>query len=268
MTEWVLWTRYPLTAGDQNWFKGLKTHMRLSSVDLRRRGGPSERGSRDSAQHVLRRSRSDARFAWYITPRICRAHPPAMATRGGIKLWMRRARSSKMLGEATSWGHLEELGDRLTSGVALIRTDSRDLAEFLAGSTNRVSDDSSAFSGALCAAHTALIRGDLDLLVTRIGQTLQPLLVSKQTALPHQLRAAHHPAALSVTNAIADSRIALTMLDVVDTLLGKRLIAVLPDAGCGKTQLAAQLTASQAWTDPQEFSSTAGIYMLVRPSTI
>src|SRR5713101_20324 len=29
LTDWVLWTRRPLTAGDQKWFKVLKTHMRL-----------------------------------------------------------------------------------------------------------------------------------------------------------------------------------------------------------------------------------------------
>jgi hypothetical protein len=29
LTDWVLWTRRPLTAGDQTWFYGLETYMRL-----------------------------------------------------------------------------------------------------------------------------------------------------------------------------------------------------------------------------------------------
>lgn len=29
LTDWVLWTRYPLTKGDQDWFYGLKTKMQL-----------------------------------------------------------------------------------------------------------------------------------------------------------------------------------------------------------------------------------------------
>ena len=29
LTDWVLWTRHPLTKADQNWFHALKTKMRL-----------------------------------------------------------------------------------------------------------------------------------------------------------------------------------------------------------------------------------------------
>ena len=29
LTDWVLWTRHPLTQGDQEWFYQLATHMRL-----------------------------------------------------------------------------------------------------------------------------------------------------------------------------------------------------------------------------------------------
>src|SRR5437868_4907683 len=29
LTDWVLWTRHPLTKGDQDWFHGLPTQMRL-----------------------------------------------------------------------------------------------------------------------------------------------------------------------------------------------------------------------------------------------
>lgn len=150
----------------------------------------------------------------------------------------------KMLGEAKSWDHLQEVAHQLESGVALIQSDSRGLVDPLAEGTNLVISDSSAFARALRDAHTALIRGDLDLL--RQELTTRPANSgSKQTALPHRLRAARHRAALSVTNAIADSRLASTLLEEVNALLGKRLIAVLADEGSGKTQLAAQLTTAQ-----------------------
>ena len=29
ITDWVLWTRHPLTAGDQAWFRGLQTKFRV-----------------------------------------------------------------------------------------------------------------------------------------------------------------------------------------------------------------------------------------------
>ena len=36
LTDWVLWTRFPLTEGDQAWFSKLKTQMRLHPLDCGR----------------------------------------------------------------------------------------------------------------------------------------------------------------------------------------------------------------------------------------
>ena len=33
INDWILWTRRPLTKGDQKWFYKLKTHMRLILMD-------------------------------------------------------------------------------------------------------------------------------------------------------------------------------------------------------------------------------------------
>jgi hypothetical protein len=49
---------------------------------------------------------------------------------------------------------------------------------------------------------------------------------------------------LHATNGLADLKLGVRLLDEVDSFLGTRLVGVLADAGGGKTQLAAQLTAA------------------------
>jgi hypothetical protein len=99
-----------------------------------------------------------------------------------------------------------------------------------------------AFVDSLTNVFASVDKGDMDLL--RQNLAARPSLPSsKLNSLPRQLRASQSPLALEVTNALADCRLAAELLDQVRDLLGEKMAAVLADAGCGKTQLAAQITA-------------------------
>ncbi len=63
-------------------------------------------------------------------------------------------------------------------------------------------------------------------------------------ALPRKLRNAGAQAALSITDTVAHIRLAARTLVELAARLSNRLVAVVADFGCGKTQLAAQLTAA------------------------
>ena len=65
---------------------------------------------------------------------------------------------------------------------------------------------------------------------------------------PRKLRARQHPAVFSVTNLLSDIRSAARLLDQLDSDLNERQVAIVADFGCGKTFLAAQITAGQGNT--------------------
>jgi hypothetical protein len=90
--------------------------------------------------------------------------------------------------------------------------------------------------------HRSLQKGDLEVLRQQLD--LRPQLVNRDVeAVPRRLRAAKLECGLDATNALADLRLGVKLLDEVDSFLGTRMVGVLADAGGGKTQLAAQLTA-------------------------
>jgi hypothetical protein len=149
----------------------------------------------------------------------------------------------RMLGEIDSWAELREIASRLEIGAAVVEVSLGDLAAPIGVAAANVPGFSCLAASTLSEAHNALDRGDLDLLRQQLA--IRPALRDSNLAvLPRQLRANRHRAVLTVTNTLADVRRARILLDDVDKYLGTRVIAVLADAGCGKTELAAQLTAT------------------------
>src|SRR5205814_9777414 len=96
------------------------------------------------------------------------------------------------------------------------------------------------WSATLTEMLEALKKGDLSLLQQLLSTSLDD---QKIEDLPHQLRARRQPAALTVANVVADIRLSRRLLEDVNRVIGMSLIAVVAEAGCGKTQLSAQLTA-------------------------
>lgn len=241
LTDWVLWTRRPLTKRDQQWFHGLETTMRLhlwTAAEVEDHlSGPAEilRGSYfgelvltpDALANLHRRAVAPIRQRWQ--PEV---HQIVDAERT-----LRR-----ILGETKTWEELRALADRLDADAAAIDGDIGDLSGSLAEGTVGVAQHARDVSSALYEAHAALVEGDLDLLRQRLAD--RPDRPSRELVLlPRRLRTARSRAALVVTNALAGDRRARGLFSEVEADLGERLIAVLAEAGCGKTELAVQLTA-------------------------
>ncbi|MBC7077694.1 MAG: hypothetical protein H5T92_05235, partial [Synergistales bacterium] len=147
----------------------------------------------------------------------------------------------RMLGETNTWHDLRKLADQLKNDAAAVDADLVGLAGPLADAMAEVARFTRTVAACLIDAYNALDPGDIDLLLQQ-SATRPGLPDPKLATLPRQLRAARHRAALSVTNALADTRSACGWLDQLHANLRTRLIAVLADFGCGKTHLAAQLT--------------------------
>jgi hypothetical protein len=242
LTDWVLWTRRPLTKGDQRWFYGVKTRMRLhlwTAIEVE---------EHLSGNAVILRGTYFGELV--LTPdTLTNLHEVAVAP---IRhRWQPEVHQTvdteralrQMLGETDTWGDLSKLADQLEAEAAAIDADLGEISGSLAEATSEAIRFAHAFAIALADVHIAISQGDLDLLRQHLAN--RPALPGPSlAALPRQLRANRYHAALTVTNALADVRLACSLVDEVDSYLGTRLIAVLADAGCGKTQLAAQITAA------------------------
>jgi hypothetical protein len=147
----------------------------------------------------------------------------------------------RILGDADAWCHLLSLCEQLKADAAAVQADLIDLVDPFAGIASDVARYAQAAATALANAYTHLTQGDLDLL--RQKRSSDPGLPDRRLSeLPRKLRATRQRAALSVTNALADGRSAHRILEDLDVCLETRLVAVVAEAGYGKTQLAAQLT--------------------------
>lgn len=242
LTDWVLWTRRPLTRGDQEWFYGLDTTMRLrlwTAAEVEEHlSGPAEilRGTY-FGELVLTPDALVDLHETAVAPVRQRWQPEVHQTVDAERT-LRRT-----LGETDTWEDLLELSDRLEADAAAVRSNLGDLTDPFADGATEVIELARETAAVLRDAHTTLNRGDLDLLRQRLANRPDPP-HPQLAALPRRLRAARKRAGLTTTNAITNTRRARELLKEIDSRVGVGLIAVLADAGCGKTQLAAQLTAA------------------------
>lgn len=242
LTDWVLWTRRPLTKGDQNWFRNLDTHMRLhlwANDEVEEHlGGPAEilRGTYFGELVLTPDALADLHES-AVAPIRRRWQPEVHQTIDAERTLQR------ILGGSETWDDLRELADQLEADAAAVDGDLSDLADTFVDVTAEIVELARETAAVLTDVHTALDRGDLDLLQQQLASwpiQLDP----KLAALPRRLRAARERAGLTATNALADVRRARALLAEVGICLGMRQVAVLAEAGCGKTELAAQLTAA------------------------
>ncbi|MEU4621508.1 hypothetical protein AB0G04_16235 [Actinoplanes sp. NPDC023801] len=244
LTDWVLWTRNPLTKGDQEWFYALKPiagNMRLTlwtSANVEEHlAGPGQLyretyfGELVLTPETLRqlhdRSVSSVRFRW-----VPDAHQPVNAERS-IQRMLGDLGARQQLDAAAS--ALEIAGVEVTAGLstgvpAALRDETGELVATLA--TGR----------AQCLAIAAdLERADWQALRSRYATT--PRVSTQHRVLLRKLRNARSPVALPATNAVDDLNNAHDLVAAIEDHLDVRLVAVVADAGNGKTHLAAQLTA-------------------------
>lgn len=238
LTDWVLWTRHTLTKGDQKWFYGLKTKLRL---DL---------WTSENVETLLSGDAENLRRTYFgelaLTPHLL-AELHSLSIAPIQRRWLPQVHQTvdaertlrRMLGEATSWDELTEVANRLNRALQVIEGEPRAFGEDLL--TPLFIAAVRSMSGTLEEAHTSLSNGDFRLLQQQL--TGRRKTVKDISAAPRQLRSLRLLCALQATNALADMRRAMHLLDEIDHFLNTRLVAVVADAGGGKTQLSAQLTA-------------------------
>jgi len=242
LTDWVLWTRRPLAKGDQDWFYGLQTHMRLilwTATEVEEHlSGDAEILRGTYFGDLVLTVDSLARLHEVAVAPIRRRWQPEVHQILEAERVLRQ-----VLAETETWNALRRLSGQLRAEAAAIDGAIGGVTGSLADALTEIVTLARAGATALSDAHVLLTRGDLDLLRQELAP--QPSAPGRKLVeLPRQLRARRHHSGLIVTNALADLRRAAKLLNRVDTYLSKRLIAVIAGAGCGKTQLAAQITSA------------------------
>ncbi|PMR75302.1 NACHT domain-containing protein [Billgrantia endophytica] len=240
LTDWVLWTRRTLTKKDQEWFNGLSSRMNLHLW------------TGDEIDNLLSGQATVLRNTYFgelvLTPDILRElHEQAVAP---IRArWQPNVHHvgeaerelCRMLGESESWDVLRVLSRDLRATTQTVEN-SPPVPPLLAPLVSDVVATARQSADTLDRVAEGISSGDLDLL--RDELRARPHVLPEIVATtPRRLRAGNHRAGLYATNAVAGCHDTVRALGDVESAFSSRIVAVLAPAGCGKTHLAAQLTA-------------------------
>ena len=239
LTDWILCTRFPLTAGDQEWFYSLPTKFRLglwTSTELDEHlTGPGE---------MLRGTYFGDLV---LTPETLRdLHDVAVAPLKGR--WTPEVHQvvavertiGGVLGTVDAWSDLSTISkqialdvNRCEGGIPCLPVEFRETAQDLVSTA-------ASRRTLLSKIEDALKRGDYD----ECRRSLQAGAGGNDgwDALVRALRSKRHPTSLDVTNLISDLQEVDDALHQLHDALGQGVVAVVAAAGCGKTHLAATLT--------------------------
>lgn len=244
LTDWVLWTPYTLSKSDQTWFNDLGSqypyslHLWADEEIENNLVGPALmlRGTY-FGELVITPEDLKARHDESIAPIKDRwVNPVHQET--NVERTIRR-----MLGEPDSWQDMVELGQGLSSEASTFEAWKSTDQKITILQTPFVKA-CSAFSEMLLQFHKILSEGDIDIIQQWLSSR-KSLIDSDVVSFPRLLRKLNISMALEATNALDDIRIAQGLFDEVEKYLGVGLVAVLADAGGGKTHMAAELSSAQ-----------------------
>ncbi|MEG2970192.1 MAG: hypothetical protein RR808_01810 [Akkermansia sp.] len=252
LTDWVLWTPYTLSKKDQEWFYGLKTDMGLhlwtaEEVNTYLSGPGSILRNTYFGDLIATSEELAKRHQESIQPIKERWFEPVHQ----ITETERTLRC--MLGEPKAWAHLLEVGERLQN-VAVIMTESvNSFDSFPKEIITKFIESCQSFSETISQFYKELVNGDIETVKQQLKDYLF-FLDDDIKSTPRLLRRFNAPISLDATNALYDMRMGHKLLDEVKDFLSIGLVAVLADAGGGKTQLSAAITTS-------EKTKPAGIFL-------
>lgn len=242
ISDWILWTPYTLSKKDQEWYYGLSESTDMS-LDLWNKKDLELYLSGEGL--MLRRTYFGELV---MTPKsLERQHE--VSTQSIIDRWMEPVHQivdaerivRRMLEEPGSWNHLHSLGERLKGAAAAISA--VQISE-IKSITEPFISRCEEFAEIFLNFHNILAKGDLEIIYQKLNKQ-KTLINSPVHAVPRHLRSRNLSIAIDATNALDDMRIAQESLDEAEEYLGVGVVAVMADAGGGKTQMAAQLTAPQ-----------------------
>ena len=243
LTDWVLWTKYPLTAGDQQWFYGLDTPMRLqlwAEAEL-------EEHLSGAGEIFLRAYFGDLILTDEDLSQLHQEATAPLAARWQPNLHQTihaEREIERMLGQADSWDGLRQIVRRLAEGRIAVKSEIEGIPELMSHALYELDRKAESFQLALEGVLDALADWDPDIL-NEILIDLPSLPKGSLSSAPRRLRSKQHLAGLKATNLLADIRLANDWLRAVANSKATRQIAVVAEYGCGKTFLAAQLSGPQ-----------------------
>ncbi|MCC5805378.1 MAG: hypothetical protein JJU00_03520 [Opitutales bacterium] len=240
LTDWVLWTRHPLTAGDDKWFHGIKSKFRLHTMDA---SHAEDLLSGDAL--ILRETYFGE---WVLRPETLADRRQESVSSIHTR-WLPEVHQEveaertcrRVLGEAVAWNALLEVAEQLETSSRVMRRGPQPPAK-LAAETKAFVDELETLAVTLRDVPQLLTKGDFDLL----HQTLEyrPQQLSPElSSLPRRLRALRLSINFDATNGLEYHHRGRRLLDEMHRCLSIRIQAVMANAGGGKTQLAAELTA-------------------------
>jgi hypothetical protein len=240
ITDWILWTRHVLTKADQEWFFGLKTKMKLglwSVAEVEEHlTGPAE---------LLRESYFGELV---LTPQNLnelheRATQPIRGRwRPQIHQVIEAERTIyKSLGKAEAWIDLEKTRVQIDRDIEAVAANLDTADETLIASIGELVKRARAASSTLSKSYDLLKDGQYESIYELAESDIAP--TQHERDLSRSLRAKRQKIAPYVANAIADMQRGRNALHALCRALKQKIMSVVADAGCGKTQLAAQLTA-------------------------
>ena len=244
-TDWVLWTKRPLTPTDQGWFYAIETPLELhlwTADDLEDllQGDAAILRRTYFGDLILTKENLDEAHARSIAP-IRERWNPAVHVQVEAEEEIRR-----LLGEPEHWPELEELESDLATSkdelLAFTHQIDQDLATALTGLIEDLEDLRVRYK----TIGEVLTRRDFGAVQQALDSEWVPRAgPSVGRRLARALRRRAHPSSLAVQAAIGLQLDASKFLGTFSTYLAFDLVAAVGPAGSGKTHLAAELTASR-----------------------
>ncbi len=241
LTDWVLWTRRALTESDQEWFKSIQSQFQLTLWTE----NEVEDLSTDDAEIV----RETYFGELILTPeRLAELHAIAVAPLS--KRWQPQVHQSlsaertlrRILLEPKDWSVLPEVARRLRGYGHEIAAGEQEVPASLRDGLGSAVSLCAVQADELETLYGAIVNGDLAQLQQQLSTPSAPP-EAGVVRLVRRLRSANIAASLTMTNAMANIRLARKATADLRGAVDQHVIGVVADFGCGKTQLSAELTA-------------------------
>lgn len=242
ITDWVLWTRRPLTPTDQKWFDAIATRLTLhpwaeEEVIGLLVGDAEILKATYFGELVLTPEKLEAMHDEAIAPVKMRWEPQLH-----IEVDVERSLKAA-LGSPGTWPELRDASDRVKRRIALIQSETGGLRDDERKLVDQVSVTLSEQCEHLDALSVTLDENAIGEVWRSLETSVQPPFNKRDLArLAARLRAVRHPASLSVAAVNWEISNYFALLNRLSSTLERNLFAVLGDPGFGKTFLAAELT--------------------------
>ncbi|MDX2199627.1 MAG: hypothetical protein SF069_11735 [Phycisphaerae bacterium] len=244
LTDWVLWTPCTLSKSSQEWYYSLSSvqprlHLWSESELREHLAGPGAimrapyfgelALTASDLQQIHERTTAALHGRWF----------PEVHQVVAAEQQIRRA-----LGETDQWSDLKRVASNLESGSARVIDRLPFLTEKVRACAAPLLDAARDLRGLLDAAGSDLSALDVDDLGVRLNAVARTC--EQWNAFSRLLRAARSSFALDATNFVATVYEAIHSLSELQRSLARRVLAIVGEAGFGKSQLAAQVTAPSA----------------------